>query len=194
MFLEKEMKNDWMKFAGAGALALVVAAGCTGADQTGDGQTADSPAAAKMQNGVDKMQGGAKDAAGAAGNTVTNAAGNVANGAANVANSAAKGVVNVANSAANVASKGTQAVVNGANKAMGSAKNLDDATTITPMLKTAIGANAAMKGSNINVSTNDKTVMLDGSVKSPAQKTMAGNMAKQKAPGYKVMNNLKVIK
>lgn len=189
------MKNDcWMKFVGAGALALVVAAGCTGADQTGDGQTADSTSAAKTQNGVDKMQEGAKDAAGSVGNSVSNAAGNVANGAANVANKAAKGVVNVGKGAANVAAKGTQAVVNTANKAMSGAKNVDDAMTITPMLKTAIMANTAMKNADINVTTTDKNVMLDGTVKSAAQKTMAGNIAKQKAPGYKIMNNLKVAK
>ena len=150
------------KFLGVSALALIAAAGCTGADQDGDGQTADSAPAAKMQTGVDTMQEGAKDAAGGAANAVGNAAGAAAD-----------------------------ATVNAANSAMSSAKNADD-VLMTPKIKTALGANAMLKGSNINVDTTDKAVTLSGTVKSAAQKTMAEKTAKEAAPAYAIKNNLKV--
>lgn len=162
--------KTFTKFLGVSALALIAAAGCTGGDQTGDGQTADSAPAAKMQKGVDSMQEGAKDAAGGAANAVGNAAGAVGNAAGAAAD----------------------ATVNAANSAMGSVKNLDDAAIMTPKIKTALGANAMLKGSNINVDTTDKAVTLSGTVKSAAQKNMAGTVAKQAAPGYVIKNNLKV--
>ena len=169
------------KFFGIGAVVLIAAAGCTGGDQTGDGQTADSPAGAKMQNGVDTMQEGAKDAAGGAVNAVENSAESVGNAASNAANAVG-----------NAAVKAGDATVNAANKAMSGAKNLDDAALMTPKIKTALGANAMLKGSNINVDTTDKNVTLSGTVKSAAQKNMAGNVAKQAAPGYAIKNNLMV--
>lgn len=61
-------------------------------------------------------------------------------------------------------------------------------------VKTAIMNNAAMAGANINVTTKNKNVMLNGTVKSATQKNMAGNIAKKQATGYTVMNNLKVSK
>lgn len=157
------------KILGVGAVALI-AAGCTGKDTTGDGQTADSPAAAKLQKGVDTAQEGAKDVAGDAGDAVANGANAVANGV----------------------SKAGDATVNAANKVAGSMKNLDDAATMTPKIKTALAANAILKGSNINVNTTDQNVTLQGTVKSAAQKNMAGNIAKNAAPGYVIKNNLMV--
>lgn len=67
-----------------------------------------------------------------------------------------------------------------------------DAAMITPMVKTALGANGALRGANINVDTTDTRVTLSGVVGSAAQKTLAGSIAKKKAPGYNVVNNLKV--
>lgn len=181
------MKKDtrWISYAGVGTLALIMVAGCTGGDQTGDGQTADSPEGAKIQNNVDTAQDAAGNAVGATGNAV-------ANGAAKAGSTVVNAASNAGNAVANTAQKAGQATVSATNKAISGAKNLDDAATVTPMIKTAFGANAALKGSNINVSTTDKNVRLDGTVKTPAQKAMAGNIAKQKAPGYTIANNLKV--
>jgi osmotically-inducible protein OsmY len=170
--MQKETR--WISFVGVGALALVFAAGCTGGDQTGDGQTADSPEAAKIQKNVDTAQNAAANAASAAGNTV--------------ANSAAKAGQTVVNGAA----KAGQATANAAHNTVAGAKNLDDAATVTPTVKTALGANAALAGSNINVSTTDKNVTLEGTVKNAAQKTLAVQIAKKNAPGYIVVDKLKM--
>lgn len=70
-------------------------------------------------------------------------------------------------------------------------KNVDDAA-MTPKIKTALRANASLKGSNINVDSKDSGITLSGTVKNEAQKKVAGNIAKQNAPTYKITNNLKV--
>ena len=149
------------KFFGVSALVLIAAAGCTGGDQDGNGATADSPAADKMQKGVDTAQEGAKDVAADAGNAVANGATKVGDATTNAANKMASGM-----------------------------KGADDAMVMTPKIKTALGANAMLAGSNINVNTTDKDVTLNGTVKSMAQKNMAGNIAKNAAPGYVIKNNL----
>lgn len=157
-------KNSrWISVAGAGTLALLLVAGCTGADQDGDGNTADSPEGAAVQNAVDSTQNAAKNAGNAVANTAVKAGETVVNGASQAGNAVAN-----------------------------SAKNLDDAATITPAVKTALGANAALKGSNINVSTTDQNVTLEGTVKSAAQKTLAVQIAKKNAPGYTVVDKLKM--
>jgi len=80
---------------------------------------------------------------------------------------------------------------NTADSAGAAMKNMDDAA-MTPKIKTALGNNASLKGSNINVDSKDSGVTLSGTVKNEAQKKVAANIAKQNAPGYKIMNNLKV--
>ena len=96
-----------------------------------------------------------------------------------------------------------KAVVNGAADAgkmvANGAANVGKAAseaTLTPQIKTALGGNKALNGSMIDVDTNTttKVVTLKGTVKSPAQKTMAEMIAKQKATGYKVVNQLKAGK
>jgi len=161
------MKKDtrWISYAGVGAMGLLIVAGCTGADQTGDGQTADAPEASKMQNTVDKMQEGAKTG----GQTVVNSAGKMGGAAMNSAEHAAEKMAPVM-------------------------KNMDDAMMITPKVKSALLANAALKATNINVTTTDKSVALDGTVKSDAQKTLAGKITAANATGYALKNNLKVVK
>ncbi|HEX8834140.1 MAG TPA: BON domain-containing protein [Abditibacteriaceae bacterium] len=84
------------------------------------------------------------------------------------------------------------AVANAAGDAKDAGKNLDDAAVITPKVKTALANNASLAGSNINVDTTDKSVTLSGTVKNAAQKSVAGNIAKQNAPGYSIANSLKV--
>ena len=56
----------------------------------------------------------------------------------------------------------------------------------------ALMADSTIDASEVNVETNKdtKTVTLNGSVKSEAQKARAEVVAKEKAPGYTVVNNL----
>lgn len=94
--------------------------------------------------------------------------------------------------AKNAAGAAENAASSAANSVANATKNLDDAATITPAIKTAFGANAALKGSNINVDTTDQAVTLSGTVKNAAQSKIAEAIAKSKAAGYKIVNNLKV--
>lgn len=83
-----------------------------------------------------------------------------------------------------------------ANTAMGAGDAMSgagDAAIYTPKIKTALGANAAMEGSKINVDTmaDKKEIALSGTVKSSAQMTMAEAIAKKNAPAdYTVVNQL----
>lgn len=83
-------------------------------------------------------------------------------------------------------------VVKGTEKMAKAGKNLDDAATMTPKVKTALGQNPTLAGSNINVDTTDKNVTLSGTVKNAAQKNVAGQIAGKNAPGYVVVNKLMV--
>lgn len=87
--------------------------------------------------------------------------------------------------------KAGNAIGNAADSAGAAMKNVDD-SVMTPKIKTALGANPSLKGSNINVDSKDSGITLSGTVKNDAQKKVAGNIAMKEAPGYKVMNNLKV--
>ena len=64
----------------------------------------------------------------------------------------------------------------------------------TADVKTALMADTRVDASGINVDTNKdtKTVTLNGTVKTDAQKTIAGEIASAKAVGYSVVNNLTI--
>ncbi|MDQ3814949.1 MAG: BON domain-containing protein [Armatimonadota bacterium] len=73
------------------------------------------------------------------------------------------------------------------------------AATPTPMSKSvalgiavlkALNSQAAMNGSQISVGTSTDTVWLNGTVKNQAQSQLAVKTARQKAPGYKIVNKL----
>src|SRR5207302_356371 len=61
-------------------------------------------------------------------------------------------------------------------------------------IKTALIADKSVDASGINVDTNGttKTVTLKGHVPNAAQKATAARIAKSKAPGYTVVNNLTI--
>lgn len=63
---------------------------------------------------------------------------------------------------------------------------------VTPNIKTALGANAALRGSQIDVDTtlDDKTVVLRGTTTNKAQKELAGAIARKSAPGFRIINQL----
>ncbi len=66
--------------------------------------------------------------------------------------------------------------------------------TLTPRVKTALGANQALRGSSINVDTELKThtVTLTGVVLSAPQKALAGAIARRQAGTFQVRNRLLV--
>lgn len=135
------------------------------ADKNGDGQ-AESP--------VTSNPGGAvKDNLADTGNAISKAGSAVAGAASNAAG----------------------AVGEAATGAVKSVGNAGETAAMTTKIKTAIGASAGLKGSNINVDTmaDKNTVSLSGTVTSAAQKTLANAIAKKNAPaGYKIMDQLKM--
>ncbi len=64
----------------------------------------------------------------------------------------------------------------------------------TGEVKAAIVADTRVGAGDINVDTNEstKTVTLNGSVKTEAEKTLAGEVATSKSSGYTVVNNLAI--
>ncbi len=165
------------KLVGVGAIAMIAAAGCGNKDDSGDaGATNGQPGNTTTGKSVDQNFGDT-------GNAVAGAAGNVAGAAGNVAGAAGNEVVGAGN-----------VVSNGAGKMGVAVKNAGTAAVTTPSIKTALGASKAMDGSDVNVDTTATTVTLKGTVKSAMQKSMAGTIAKSKAGGLKVVNNLTVKK
>ena len=69
-----------------------------------------------------------------------------------------------------------------------------NAAVITPKVKTALGANRALRGSQINVDTtsDNKTVVLRGTTTTKSQKELAGAIARKNAPGFRIVNQLVV--
>ena len=65
---------------------------------------------------------------------------------------------------------------------------------MTPRIKTALGANAAMRGSIINVDTiaDSRTIILRGTVTTGAQRQLATAIAKRNSGGFRVINGLNV--
>lgn len=68
------------------------------------------------------------------------------------------------------------------------------AGVVTPKVKSALVANAALKNTRIDVTTMDccGTVSLDGKVSTAAQKQLAGAIAQKTARNYKIINHLEV--
>ncbi|HYW29909.1 MAG TPA: BON domain-containing protein [Gemmatimonas sp.] len=94
----------------------------------------------------------------------------------------------VAKDAENAAEK-TAEVAADAGTATAAAKQTAD-------VKTALTADTRIDASEINVDTNGdtKTVTLNGTVATEEQKTLAADIARPKAEGYTIVNNLTVRK
>lgn len=181
------MKNyrKWTAWLGAGAVILTIGAGC--ADKNNDAvPDAASNVAVATANTAENMTD-------AAGNTATNMAdSNGAEAMGNTATAMGNTTSNASGAMSNGASTTMNATGNAAANTGNVLSNLADAATMTPKIKTALGANAAMKGSKINVDTlgSKDSIALRGTVTSAAQKTLAENIAKKNAPGYKIINQL----
>ncbi len=106
----------------------------------------------------------------------------------------ANAVSNAGSAVVGAASNAAGAVGDAAKGAVESVGNAGEAAAMTGKVKTAIGANAGLKGSKIDVTTmaEKNTIGLDGTVTSAAQKKMAVAIAKKNAPGYTVKDNLKM--
>ena len=117
----------------------------------------------------------------------------IAGTTANVADTTGEATTNMADAAGNKMESAGGAVANGASAAGNAVAGAGDAAIYTPKIKTALGAEKALMGSEINVDTlaEKKTIALRGTVKSSAQKTMAEAIAKKEAPAdYKIDNQL----
>ena len=79
-------------------------------------------------------------------------------------------------------------------EAAASAANVGDAAQQTAQIKTALLTDASIDASQIDVDTeaSTRTVTLKGLVRSTAEKATAARIAAEKAPGYRVTNNLEV--
>jgi osmotically-inducible protein OsmY len=66
--------------------------------------------------------------------------------------------------------------------------------TLTPKIKTALAANAALENASINVDTDltRNTITLSGTTRNWPQIRLASQIAKQNAPGYAIINQLHV--
>lgn len=69
---------------------------------------------------------------------------------------------------------------------------LHQTSTVQPLIKSALAANAALKGTEINVDTTLEAIFLNGTVVNSAQSKVAEAIARQKAGNLKVVNNLTV--
>lgn len=164
--------RKYTAWLGAGAIMITLAAGCAGPNDTA-AENVGSAAVDSTANVAD-----------AAGDTTTN----VADAAANNLEPAGQAIENSADAA------GTN-IAQGAAAAGDAVAGAGDAAIYTPKIKTALGAEAALSGSKINVDTlsDKKIIALSGTVKSNAQKTMAEAIAKKNAPtNYTIQNELKM--
>ena len=114
--------------------------------------------------------------------------------AATACSNTAKGVEKDAEKAGDQAAAATEKAADATASGAANATATVGAAMETADVKTALMADTRVDAGDINVDTNKdtKTVTLNGSVKSEAQKSRAEAIAKEKAPGYTVVNNLMV--
>ena len=102
------------------------------------------------------------------------------------------GLATACGNTADGAKEDTKNAAEATSEAAASAGASMDAAAETADVKMALMADTTINASEVNVDTNKdtKTVTLNGSVKSEAQKARAEVVAREKAPGYSVVNNL----
>jgi len=111
------------------------------------------------------------------------ACGNTADGVEKDAEKAGDKIEAATDRAANATANSAE----GASSSMGAAMETGD-------VKTALLADSRISADDINVDSDGtlKTVTLKGSVRTEAQKTIAEEIAKAKAPEWRVVNNLTI--
>lgn len=152
---------------GAGVvMATMLVSGC---EHTREGAAKDAEnAAAKSEQAAERSAEAAREA----GRDVSQAAGQAADATRDAAGQAANATRDAASSTANAG----------------------DAAQQTAQIKSALMADASIDASRIDVDTeaSTKTVTLKGLVRSAAEKATAARIAADKAPGYRLTNNLEV--
>lgn len=152
---------------GAGlVVAALVMAGCS---NTREGAERDAENAADRSERATERSG---EAAREAGRDVSQAAGQAADATRDAAGRAADATRDAASAVANAG----------------------DAAQQTAQIKSALMADTSIDASSIDVDTeaSTRTVTLKGRVRSTAAKATAARIAAEKAPGYRVANNLEV--
>ena len=116
---------------------------------------------------------------------LSTACGNTADGVKQDAENAADKTVKAADAAAEKTAEAAAAT----GEAVGGAME-------TGQVKSAIMADKRVEAADINVDTDEgkKTVTLKGSVKTEAEKVIAGEIATAKATGYTIVNDLTIKK
>lgn len=110
------------------------------------------------------------------------------------ADRAGDATANAADHAADATRDAAGHVAAASRDAAASAANVGDAAQQTAQIKSALMADASINASTIDVDTeaSTKTVTLKGRVRSATEKASAARIAADKAPGYRVANNLEV--
>jgi osmotically-inducible protein OsmY len=105
---------------------------------------------------------------------------------------AAQETKEAAGNAAEATRQGAEKTAEATNDAAHNTANAADGAQQTMQIKSALMADKSVDASDIDVDTNGmtKTVTLKGHVATAAQKAAAERIAKGKAPGYTVVNNL----
>jgi hypothetical protein len=187
-----------MKLAGTGTVLLValVALGLSACQNTAEGVKRDAKDA---KESADKAAQAVADAAQKTADAVAKTADAAANVAADAAESAKDAGKVVAADAKGAARKAADAASHASDKAAEASKEAGAAVaavTNTLDVKAALMTDKTIDASHINVDTDAKTrtVILKGSVPTAEQKTAAETLAAAKATGYKVVNDLAVVK
>lgn len=107
---------------------------------------------------------------------------------------AADATADAARDAGAAAREAGDAVADGAAEATDSAASAIEVSTTTAQVKSALMADQTVDASNIDVDTDGsrRTVTLRGSVKTAAQKTEAERIARDKAEGFRIVNELTI--
>ena len=158
-------------------VATMLVAGC---EHTREGVEKDAEnAAAKSEQAAERSAEAARDA----GREVSQAADRAGDATRDAAGRAA-------DATRDAAGKATDAT----REAAGSAANVGDAAQQTAQIKSALMADKSIDASRIDVDTeaSTKTVTLKGLVRSSAEKATAARIAAERAPGYRITNDLEV--
>jgi hypothetical protein len=107
---------------------------------------------------------------------------------------AADATADAARDAGRATREAGDAVADGAAAATDRAASAVEVSTTTAQVKSALMADRAVDASNIDVDTDGsrRIVTLRGSVKTAAQKTAAERIARDKAEGFKIVNELTI--
>jgi osmotically-inducible protein OsmY len=158
-------------------MATMLVSGC---EHTREGAQKDAEnAAAKSERAAEQSAEAAREA----GRDAAAAADRAGDATRDAAGKAADATRDAAGSAANATRDAAAGVA-----------NAGDAAQQTAQIKATLVADASIDASRIDVDTDasTKTVTLKGLVRSAAEKATAARIAAEKAPGYRVANNLEV--